>query len=199
MTAPAHGRRIILLTMDDVILKSRDVTLLEILDRVLDKGVVVSGDIVISVADVDLIYLGVRALLSSVETMECLRGTANERPRAERWRYKPAAAIGRTGESAVSCSENIRKNTIPKRIGIEPQNAENGLVKLVLTLVDLIRRLLEKQAMRRVEAGSLTNEEIERVGETLMRIEKKMQELKETFGFKDEDLNLNLGPLGDLM
>ena len=185
--------------MNDVILKSKDVTLLEVLDRVLDKGVVVSGDIVISVADVDLIYLGVRALLSSVETMECLRGTANERPRVENWRDKPAAVIGRTVESAVSCGKKSQQNTIPKRISADPQNVENGLVKLVLTLVDLIRRLLEKQAMRRVEAGSLTDEETERVGETLMRIEKKMQELKETFGFKDEDLNLNLGPLGDLM
>lgn len=60
--------------MDNVITKSKDVTLLEILDKVLDKGVVISGDVVISVADVDLIYLGLRVLLSSVETMERLRG-----------------------------------------------------------------------------------------------------------------------------
>lgn len=60
--------------MDDVVTKSKDVTLLEILDRVLNKGVVISGDIVISVADVDLIYLGVNVLLSAVETMERLRG-----------------------------------------------------------------------------------------------------------------------------
>ena len=60
--------------MNDVVLKSRDVTLLEVLDRVLDKGVVVSGDIVISVADVDLIYVGLKVLISSVETMERLRG-----------------------------------------------------------------------------------------------------------------------------
>jgi len=60
--------------MNDVITKSKDVTLLEILDRVLDKGMVVSGDIVISVADVDLIYIGLKVLLSSVETMERLRG-----------------------------------------------------------------------------------------------------------------------------
>ncbi len=59
---------------DNVTLKSRDVTLLEILDRVLDKGVVISGDLVISVADVDLVYLGLKVLLSSVETMERLRG-----------------------------------------------------------------------------------------------------------------------------
>lgn len=60
--------------MHNVVTKSRDVTLLEVLDRVLDKGVVISGDAVISVADVDLIYLGLKVLLSSVETMEQLRG-----------------------------------------------------------------------------------------------------------------------------
>ena len=60
--------------MDNVIAKSKEVTLLEILDRVLNKGVIISGDIVISVADVDLIYLGLKVLLSSVETMERLRG-----------------------------------------------------------------------------------------------------------------------------
>jgi len=61
--------------MNNVMVKSKDVTLLEILDRVLDKGVVISGDMVISVADVDLIYLGLKVLLSSVETIEKLRGS----------------------------------------------------------------------------------------------------------------------------
>jgi hypothetical protein len=60
--------------MNDVITKSKDVTLLEILDRVLNKGVVISGDLVISVADIDLVYLGLKLLLSSVETMEKYRG-----------------------------------------------------------------------------------------------------------------------------
>jgi len=69
--------------MDNVITKSKDVTLLEILDRVLDKGVIISGDIVISVADVDLIYLGLKVLLSSVETMERLRGAPIEGPMQE--------------------------------------------------------------------------------------------------------------------
>ena len=64
--------------MNDIDLKSKDVTLLEILDRVLDKGVVISGDITISVADVDLIYVGLKVLLSSVETMERLRGAPIE-------------------------------------------------------------------------------------------------------------------------
>ncbi len=91
------------------------------------------------------------------------------------------------------------QDALPKRIDANPKNVEKGLAKLVLTLIELIRKLLEKQAMRRVEAGSLTDEEIERVGETLMKLENKMKELKEIFGLKDEELNLNLGPLGDLM
>ena len=91
------------------------------------------------------------------------------------------------------------KNALPKKIEANPGNAEKGLAKLVLTLIELIRKLMEKQAMRRVEAGSLTDEEIERVGETLMKLENKMEELKEIFELKDEELNLNLGPLGDLL
>ena len=69
--------------MDNVVTKSKDVTLLEILDRVLDKGVIVSGDIVISVADVDLIYIGLKVMLSSVETMERLRGAPMSGAREE--------------------------------------------------------------------------------------------------------------------
>lgn len=88
---------------------------------------------------------------------------------------------------------------LPKRIDVDPRKAERGLAKLVLTLIELIRKLLEKQAMRRIDAGSLNDEEIERVGETLMKLENRMQELKDFFGLNDEELNLNLGPLGDLV
>ena len=97
--------------------------------------------------------------------------------------------------------EEIEKiqGALPKRIDANPKNVERGLSKLVLTLIELIRELLEKQAMRRIDAGSLSEEEIERVGETLMKLENKMQELKGIFGLKDEELNINLGPLGDLM
>ena len=91
------------------------------------------------------------------------------------------------------------KDTNPERIDIDPENVEKGLAKLVLTLIELIRKLLEKQAIRRVEAGSLSEEQIEKVGETLMKLENKMKELKEIFGLKDEELNINLGPLGDLI
>jgi hypothetical protein len=104
-------------------------------------------------------------------------------------------------ESPEEFIEEIERaqDCLPKKIDANPKNVEKGLAKLVLTLIELIRKLLEKQAMRRVEAGSLSDEEIERVGETLMKLENKMEELKQVFGLKDEELNLNLGPLGDLM
>jgi hypothetical protein len=85
------------------------------------------------------------------------------------------------------------------KLKLTPDNADSGLAKLVLTLIELIRKLVEKQAMRRVDGGTLTDEEIERLGETLMKLEMKMEELKKHFNLTDRDLNINLGPLGDLM
>lgn len=104
-------------------------------------------------------------------------------------------------DSPEEFAEEIHKSqsALPPKIDANPENVEKGLARLVLTLIELIRKLLEKQAMRRVEAGSLSEDEIERMGETLMRLEERMAELKETFGLRDEELNLNLGPLGDLM
>ena len=85
------------------------------------------------------------------------------------------------------------------RINATPENVESGLAKLVLTLIELIRKLMEKQAMRRIEGNSLTEDQIENLGETLMKLENKMEELKKIFNLTDKDLNLNLGPLGDLL
>ena len=101
-------------------------------------------------------------------------------------------------ETFVEEMEKLQE-ALPRRIDANPKNVEKGLAKLVLTLVELVRKLLEKQAMRRIEAGSLSDEQIERGGETLMKLETKMHELKEVFGLKDEELNINLGPLGNLM
>lgn len=88
---------------------------------------------------------------------------------------------------------------LPQRIDANPQNAEKGLAKLVLTLIELIRQLMEKQAMRRMEAGSLSEEQVENLGLTLMKLETKMKELQAIFGLQEQDLNINLGPLGDLL
>lgn len=86
-----------------------------------------------------------------------------------------------------------------ERIDADPSNVEQGLAKLVLTIIELIRQLLEKQAIRRMDSGTLTDAQIERMGETFLKLEQKMEELKTVFGLEAEDLNLNLGPLGDLM
>lgn len=86
-----------------------------------------------------------------------------------------------------------------ERFNATPENVESGLAKLVLTVIELIRQLIEKQAMRRIEGDSLNDEQIERLGETLMKLEQKMEELKIFFNIKDNDLKLNLGPLGDLL
>ena len=85
------------------------------------------------------------------------------------------------------------------RFNADPERLEQGLARLVLTLVDLLRQLMERQALRRIEGGSLTADEIERLGETFMLLEQRMEELKVEFGLEGEDLNLNLGPLGDLV
>ncbi|MBI4641123.1 MAG: gas vesicle protein K [Candidatus Tectomicrobia bacterium] len=85
----------------------------------------------------------------------------------------------------------------PSRINLEPEKVEQGLVKLVLTLVELIRQLLERQAIRRMEGGTLTKEEIERLGMAFMKLAQKMEELKEHFEI--DDLNIDLGPLGKLL
>ncbi len=90
-------------------------------------------------------------------------------------------------------------NDTTSRIETNPDNADSALAKLVLTLIELIRKLVEKQAIRRVEGGLLNDDEIERLGETLMKLELKMEDLKKIFDLSDEDLNINLGPLGDLM
>jgi hypothetical protein len=90
-------------------------------------------------------------------------------------------------------------NSLPSRINIDAQSVEQGLAKLVLTLIEFIRRLLEKQAVRRMEGGDLSPEQIEELGLALMKLEEKLQDLKEQFGLTDEDLNLDLGPVGRLI
>ena len=89
-------------------------------------------------------------------------------------------------------------DALPERINIDEKSVEQGLAKLVLTLIELIRRLLEKQAVRRMEGGCLSPEQVEELGLALMKLEEKMQELKAQFGLAEEDLNLDLGPLGRL-
>lgn len=84
------------------------------------------------------------------------------------------------------------------RIDCNSENIEQGLARLVLGLIDLLRRLLERQAIRRMEGGGLNDEQVEEIGLSLMKLEGKIRELAEQFGLRPEDLNLDLGPLGNL-
>jgi len=90
------------------------------------------------------------------------------------------------------------RSRLPSQLRLDPENVRDGLVRLVLTLLELIRELLERQALRRIDGGSLTAEEIERLGLTFLRLSEEMDRLKQQFGLSDADLNLDLGPLGTL-
>lgn len=89
--------------------------------------------------------------------------------------------------------------TLPAHIDASPEDVEAGLGKLVLTLVEFLRQVLEHQAVRRMEGGSLSDEEVERLGLALMRLQERLEEIKNEFGLAGEDLNIDLGPLGRLI
>jgi len=108
--------------------------------------------------------------------------------------------LGASGDLGLAATElETLRNAFPRRVNADPERVEQGLAQLVLTLVELLRQLMERQALRRMEQGSLTDDQIERLGETFMKLEQRMQELKAEFGLDDRDLNLSLGPLGDLL
>jgi len=92
-----------------------------------------------------------------------------------------------------------RSGSQPPRINLDQDNLKNSLGQLVLTLVKLLHELLERQGIRRIEAGSLTDEQIERLGLTLMKQSQEIDRLRQEFGLEEEDLNIDLGPLGQLL
>jgi hypothetical protein len=87
---------------------------------------------------------------------------------------------------------------LPDRINADPERVEQGLARLVLTVIEVVRKVLEHQAVRRMDGGDLSAEEIERLGLTLLRLDERMQQMKGVFGLTDEDLQIDLGPLGRL-
>jgi len=87
---------------------------------------------------------------------------------------------------------------LPDRINADPERVEQGLARLVLTVIEVVRKVLEHQAVRRMDGGDLTAEEVERLGLTLLRLDERMQQMKGVFGLTDEDLQIDLGPLGRL-
>jgi hypothetical protein len=187
--------------------------LAEVLSHVLDKGVVLRGEVMLAVADIDLIRLDLGLLLTAVESVVRRGGagglgslgiTAPRTPRPA-----PIGQSGSTMESQVVESLDAPKDAaiapleavaegLPPRLNTDPDKVENGLAKLVLTLIEVLRKVLEHQAVRRMEGGHLSDEEVERLGVALLRLNDRMQDMKGTFGLTDEDLQIDLGPLGRL-
>ena len=201
MSAVVHGPLLILQdtkTMTGLVntevRRSNNVTLVDVLDKVLEKGAVINGDIVISVADVDLVFLGLRLILTSVSKAEEVSGK-NLGNHDNGLTPEDMDYIGKLQKEIRRAEENI-----PKLIDLgSPRKTEQGLAKLILTLVELIRRLMEKEAYRRVKRGSLSSTEIQKLGLSLKAVKKKIEEIQTIFGIADEELNLDLGPLGNLM
>lgn len=200
------------MSIDDVLGPPR-VELAEVLNHVLDKGVVLRGEVMLAVADIDLIKLDLGLLLTAVES-------AMRPPRGARRAPLPGDAIpGDESVSTVSSGSTMESQVVeslpapkgapitpleevaealPPRLNTDPDKAENGLAKLVLTLIEVLRKVLEHQAVRRMEGGHLSDAEIEKLGVALLRLNDRMQEMKGIFGLTDDDLQIDLGPLGNL-
>ena len=170
---------------------NKNPTLVETLDKALEKGVVVNGEVAICVADVDLIFIGLRLILTSISKAEELSGKS--------YSFRDGAPSAED----QACLEKLEREItqieqrLPSTIQLDcPLKAEAGLAKLVLTLVELIRRLLEKEAFRRIKRGSLSPVQIQKLGLSLKAVKRKIQEMQALFGLAGEDLNIDLGPLG---
>ena len=199
------------MSADDIFGVER-IELAEVLSHVLDKGVVLRGEVMLAVADVDLIRLDLGLLLSAVESVVRRSGEKGELSPllgAARPRSAPELPSGSTMESQVVQSLHAPSDAVvapletvaeglPPRLNTDPDKVENGLAKLVLTLIEVLRKVLEHQAVRRMEGGHLSDAEIERLGVALLRLNDRMQDMKGIFGLTDEDLQIDLGPLGKL-
>lgn len=166
-------------------------TLVDALDKVLEMGAVVNGEVAIRVADVDLIFIGLRLILTSISKAEELSGknySFRDRPMTD----EDKAYL----EKLEREIEQIEK-AIPSSVQLDtPQKAEAGIARLVLTLVELIRRVLEKEAFRRIKRGNLSDAEIQKMGLSLKAVKRKVQQMQGLFGLKEDDLNIDLGPIG---
>ena len=105
---------------------------------------------------------------------------------------------GHDGDDAATAALRAIAKALPERINADPERVEQGLARLVLTVIELLREVLEHQAIRRMDGGTLSDAEIERLGLALLKLNHRMDELKTIFGLTDEDLNIDLGPLGRL-
>jgi hypothetical protein len=187
----------------------------DLLSHVLDKGVVLKGEVMLAVADIDLVRLDLGLLLTAVETVlgrggrlagperAGLLGAAGPRerpvitPSGSTVVSQVVQTLDAPQDAAITPLETVAEG-LPSRLNTDPDKVENGLAKLVLTLIEVLRKVLEHQAVRRMEGGHLSDEEVERLGIALLRLNDRMQDMKGIFGLTDDDLQIDLGPLGRL-
>ncbi|HLZ68963.1 MAG TPA: gas vesicle protein GvpJ [Dehalococcoidia bacterium] len=179
------------------------VSLVDAVDLLLNRGALLSGEATLSLAGVDLVYVGLNLLIASVETMrqlglapgfgagQPLRPTGAP-PRVREGQEPPRRAAPLPDRPAA-----LMDPADHTRAGAE--RPEQGLARLVLALVELLRQVLERQAVRRMEGGSLPDADVERMGLALRELEQTMTAVRKAFGLSAEDLNLDLGPLGRLL
>lgn len=182
--------------------------LVDALDHLINRGAVVSGKATLSLANVDLVFLQLNLLLSSVET---LQQSNDPRDRAILFPDVPGAGTDAPRPAPRSLAGSVGPliaPTIPTReqVTLSPaKKAEidtpysKSLTQLVITLAELLRQLMERQAIRRMEGGNLTNTEIERLGLALKDLDSEMKRLRSVFGLNDSDVQIDLGPIGRLL
>jgi len=172
--------------------ENKNATLVDALDTVIDKGAVVHGDLVVRVADLDMLAISLRVIIVSLSKLSSTKGErADEVHKNELGDEIFMQKLEKQIESAQThINEMINADT--------PEQIEGGLAQLVLTLIKLIVDLVEREAMRRVERDELTQMETQKLGLNLEAIETKIEELRLVFGLKEDDLNIDLGSLGTL-
>ena len=205
-----------------------DTSLVDLVDSLLGKGVVVDGEVVLGLAGIDLIYLRLAALLTAADRVQSGRSPAAPSAPIARPRREPEAAtpppvaneaqtplLADLPDPSTPSYEDAPVHVRPAdelepapspgsratigRWNPDPEEVRKGVMKLVLALAELIRQLLERQAIRRMEAGTLTDDETERLGNALSQIESTLREIAEGAGLDPADINLDLGPLGKLL
>ena len=178
-------------------------SLLDVIDTVIDKGLAVDAEIVLGLADIDLIYLRIGALLAAADRVftevptKRQRATASAPASTSVPSHSMSAAPGRRGTESPLRTSDLDPVSA-SRTAVAPDDTSRSVIRLVLTLVEFVRQLLERQAVRRVREQTLDAGEIERLGTALMRLEATVHELAERHGIDPGDLNLDLGPLGTL-
>lgn len=229
------------------IARGEESTLVDLVDSLLNQGLMADGDLVLGLAGIDLIYLRLSVLLAAADRVlpharlpapaaqeipaaqevpaaheipaAPEKPTAPEAPAAHETPAAddlPAADLPPPAEPTPRSREHVHpveqaeleavsedlarrpEADRPMRFDPDPEEVRRSVMKLVLTLVELIRDLLERQALRRMEAETLTEDEVERLGQALMKLEETVHELAAQFGIDPDELNLDLGPLGKL-